>query len=110
MLTESVLESIRDSRGFEKKREFVNLLTHMVNYRDEHQDTRAVTLSIIFRHFASRERRAIITSLRNVNEEPDQEDDLLFMTGTQDDDTDFDEFPIIPEDIFDNLFSLFDDE
>jgi len=76
MLTPTVEWSINDATGFNKKRLFIDLLATMTNKKDEHTETRRVSITIMLRYFADR---------NNV------EDDYAFMLGDDFSDGDLDD-------------------
>ena len=53
MLKSSRILSLKRMRGLEKTRSFVELLSEMVNYDDDHKDTRRVSISIMLKTFAN---------------------------------------------------------
>ena len=96
MITNSVIDHIKEEKGLHKKREFLNLLSHIVNYTDEHQDTRIVLVSILFRHFSSTDMDLpdTMSFMINMDERPlyDDLDDIS-----------------IDDEIFDSMFAFFED-
>jgi ankyrin repeat protein len=78
MLTRQVCRKIEYNRDFAKKRDFVNLLSSIINHNDEHQDTRCLTVSIVMKHFHN---------LQLFGDELEEDDDdLTFMTDDYNED------------------------
>ena len=76
MLTKDTEKDIRNARGMRKKKLFVDLLSAMANKKDEHTDTRRMSITFMLRHYTN-----------NGN----GDDDLTFMLGETGNDTDFEE-------------------
>ena len=88
MFTKNIFESIKNKSGISKKLEFINLLSHIVNFRDEHTDTRIMLLSILFNQFANNEPDDFFPNYRSWNtaylirNDLDDDDEFDFEPGT----------------------------
>jgi ankyrin repeat protein len=89
MVTNRICRTIAQRRGLEKKRDFVNLLSTIVNHVDEHRETRTLAVSIVLKHFH-----------RHESPSDEEQDDLEFITEDFDDD----------EELFDDVLDDWWDE
>ena len=100
MVTIQSINDIYKVKGRQKKMFFINLLNNIVNTVDIHQETRKLTVVILFKHFDTLKRRLGIGPEGYISE---YDDDLEFMfdddeeyEGNEDDEIDFDLYEFYP--------------